>query len=704
MKKFLSALIALSAFSGFSADNVPLSVKGDIDAAIVDMVKQSRSLPPLKTLRRAPGVKCGVTFNLDSAKEQYVFTLMAVPTKGMPDGADGGYYEPDQDTMTDFSFDIPAGTYDLVAMIDDDEAAERIILFKENVEVKAGMEKIVFEPREATVSTRVSHVDSKGNTLTLPSYTQPHNCKYADFIDFLEYDGVYIWAGETLAQMECNYILSTNNPNTRFSLYRSDIIGASDEFVSCVFPVDFTQPVCGPTSAEGWQVFDEEFAKTPVIDAYDTYFFDRHGEYDYFTFVTRSICLGNEWWGSTGLGVFEMYCNSSRVALWEPKGYNGQLRVAISPSSNVFSGDDSCIQGLPLLRGENELQQIGLNIGSGTKSSVFLGTSTAKTIDNQYSRYAGKHASGTRANATPLLFAVSDMSGFYYTYKGRFGEEESLQSFNLFESMDNAATIEIIGGQPSEIKIYANDELICPNRKALKNTKWVSGADHKAVITLNNVLIDKTIRGNNTATVCWNREKGNGFAPSFSSMQMRNKADEVTDRFYSAADGVLEFTVADFTLQHNSRQGFFYYEIEPVESVKAEYAPHGSVDFSEIPVQEIPELFFSPGYGYFYRGSLEGVDRLAPGGWYDLRLTVRDADGAYCEQIISHAFNIESLSGVKSVSADSAPGYVIDGRNIEVSDGVRIYSASGALCTGKNLLPGIYIVSNGISSIKVAIK
>ena len=708
MKKTITSLLATAIIATAAAQTIPVQVKSMPGQNVtqiqkkVQLAEQTRALPTLNKMTRAGGVTFGAKFILDSKLDQYVYTLYAVPS----DDRMGVYYDPDQETLTDFTFQLPEGTYDFMGIIDDDEAAKRIILIMEDVKVAAGMEDLVFDQASATASTRISHVDSEGTRLVLPSYTEENNCDYGDFIDLVSHNGVLVWAGEPLAMMECNYILITNKPDSRFEIVRSDIIGARGEAVSYVIPVDYSKEVCGPTSSEGWQVSDQEFVKTPIMNNYDEYYNEKLGHPDYFTFITRGILIGDDWWGSTGLGVFDAPCNAARVAMWAPADYDGMFDVAISPTSNVFSGDDSSITGLPLMRGDNALVQVGLNFASGSKTATFIGTAAARSIKRQNERYATVPAPGKRANAVPVLFACSDFSGFFYTYKGRFGEDLSFDAFDILSSMENEKLMNQLGGQPSNIEIYADGKLICANRHALSQTDWVEGAENKAVVTMKNVLIDGEIEGCNTSTVVWNASKGNGFAPTVTGLQFRDVNDAVVDNFNTSSDGVIEFTVGGLSMEYSEKNGYFYYDIAPIQGVKVEYAPHGSSEFSAIEVTEIPELFFNPGYGYFYRGSLAGVNRGSADGWFDLRLTATDNDGAYIEQVLSPAFRVADLTGVgvSEIYADKTLGYTISGRDIIAADGVSVYTPDGRRCRPTALLPGLYIVTDGRHAEKVVIK
>lgn len=706
MKKTFTILMSMAVAATASALTVPVQVKslpGQNVSRLAEktaIFEKTRALPQLKRATRAGGVSVDVKFTLDKSKLQYAYVLFATPSADRS----GMSYDADQISDTDFNFVLPAGTYDFMAIIDDDEAATRIILVKEDVKVEQGMQAITFDQAEGTVSTRISHVDSSGEKLTLPSYTKPSNCDYADFIDLVTHNGALVWAGETYAMMECNYILTTNKPDSRFAMTRSDIIGARQEAVSYLIPVDYSKEVCGPVSAEGWQVTEQKHAQTPIMANYDEYYMEKLGHPDYFTFITRGIMIGDEWWGSTGMGVFDNPCDATRLAMWAPEDYDGLFDVTLSPCSNVFAGDDSSVTGLPMMRSENGLTQIGLNFGTGSKSTTFIATADSKSIARQNPRFAGAPVPGLRANSVPLFMACSDASGFFYTYKGRYGEDLSFDAFDILASMENVKLMNDMGGQPSDLKIYADDKLICADRHALRDIKWVKNAENRAVVTMGNVLIDGETKGVNTATVTWNAEKGNGFAPTFTSLQLRDMADGITDSFNTASEGVLEFTVADLTMEYSEKGGYFYFNLSPATSVTAEYAPHGTTDFAPLAVKEIPELYFEPGYGNFYRGSLGDIDRKALGGWFDLRLTATDADGAKVEQVLAPAFRIDDLAGISGVAADGAPLYTISGRSIITEGDTAVFTPDGRRCRAENLQPGVYIVSNGRSAEKVIIK
>lgn len=674
---------------------------GEISTRVQSSESKLPEVQTLGTLTRAAAADVTARFTIDESKEQYVYAVIAVPA----DCNQEGHIASTPIDKTTFGFSLPAGKYDFMSIVDCEAADRRVFLIKEGVEIEAGETELEFNVADAAYSTRISHVDSEGNVLALPSYTEPSNCTCGDFIDIIYHNGLMCWAGETLAYMECNYILDTNVADSSFSFLRLDVIGAEPEVVSYTIPVDFTQEVCGPTSSEGWQVSDQTFAPTPFDIAYDNYYKDVVGRGRTYTYASRGLIKDGQWWGDTGLGIFDMVCNSARVALWAPEGYDGAFDVCIFPSANVFSGDDSSFQGLPLRRGENGLKQIGLNFGAGNKIMILASDAEGQSLARQNSRYAVEPDGAQLGNCAPLFQASNHFSKLSFTYKGRHGEDMSLDAYNILSSMDDEKILAALGGQPCDVKIYVGDKEICSSINDLPwDVDWQTDKIHKGVFTMKNVLIDGTIPGSTTAVVNWNPDKGNGFAPTFTSLQFRNQDGKVNDRFENASDGIIEFTVADLTLEYNDEGEYAYYTIGAApKTVRAEYAVHGSEDFSPIEVSEVPDMYFNPGYGYYYTGSLACVDKKSADGWFDLRLYSDNEDGATVEQVISPAFHISGLSGIENVESDSF-GYRIDGNNIIVGQGYRIYTATGIESKGRNLAAGVYVITDGIRARKVVIR
>lgn len=170
-----------------------------------------------------------------------------------------------------------------------------------------------------------------------------------------------------------------------------------------------------------------------------------------------------------------------------------------------------------------------------------------------------------------------------------------------------------------------------------------------------NVLVDGEIEGYNIARLHYDENAGDMIAPTPQMLMFRNTRDEITDRFDKAEDGVLEMACADFVWHFNlePEEGYndAYYTAQPCD-VKVEAAAYQTDNFKEITVEEVPEEFFMPGFGYFYRGSLAGVEANSANGWYDLRITLTDAAGNYLTQTLSPAFAITRGDAIDAITTN----------------------------------------------------
>lgn len=221
-----------------------------------------------------------------------------------------------------------------------------------------------------------------------------------------------------------------------------------------------------------------------------------------------------------------------------------------------------------------------------------------------------------------------------------------------------------------------------------------------------NVLVDETIPGFNITTIKVDERNEDLYTPTTQMLIFKNTDGVITDRFANSEDGVIEFSAGDFNWVSDGG----YYTCEEAE-VKVEYAPYGEDSFMPLEVEEIPENYYMPGFGYFYRGSLADVTMPTSNGWYDLRFTLTDKAGNEMVQRISPAFKIDSNTSVAEVSQNGLKVWSADGRIMSSGDvmSIALYAPDGKLITSgaTNSLPtngyrGMGIVkvtaTNGITS------
>lgn len=196
-----------------------------------------------------------------------------------------------------------------------------------------------------------------------------------------------------------------------------------------------------------------------------------------------------------------------------------------------------------------------------------------------------------------------------------------------------------------------------------------------------NVEVDG-LTGHNTTTVYYDENQEDMTPPSIEMLHFKNADGKITDRFATAADGTIEFYASDFDYVYYPELWGGVFECQPVEVV-VEYAPYGTEDWNELTVEEIPEFYQEPGWGYFYRGALAEVTGQGEKGWFDLRFRLQDASGNWQEQVVSPAFRIDDLaySSVATITPSKA------GDN-------TIYNLAGQRMRGDiNTLPhGVYII------------
>lgn len=191
----------------------------------------------------------------------------------------------------------------------------------------------------------------------------------------------------------------------------------------------------------------------------------------------------------------------------------------------------------------------------------------------------------------------------------------------------------------------------------------------------------------------YDTRKGNGSAPTLTSLQFRNAATAaVTDRFDCAADGIFYLSALDPKMEIYEARLQPYYITDHIASVKAEYAPAGTGEWAALDVVATPEHDYMPGYGYFYRGTLDGVTAPSATGWYDLRITVTDTDGSTQTQTLSPAFHAATPASVTDITAPDAAAVSVSGHTINAPAGSRIYTPAGTPAPARDLAPGVYIV------------
>ena len=256
-----------------------------------------------------------------------------------------------------------------------------------------------------------------------------------------------------------------------------------------------------------------------------------------------------------------------------------------------------------------------------------------------------------------------------YHYQGRYGEV-------TLSHRDNA-----------EINLIQNGEIVYEGPGYI-----IEGLSEGAVHfdNLFDGVVDATITtppfkvddldGSNKAQLHYTAGAEDETPPTMTMMHFRDNNGDVTDRFATAEDGTVEFSVADFNFFYTPDRDYSYFRHAP-ETVEVSYSPYGEDNWNELAVEELPEYYY-PAMGWFYRGSLAGVTGQAEKGWFDLKFRLEDAAGNWQEQVVSPAFRIDdlaysSVATIGSGDAHEVARYSIDGKRVDASHhGVTIIRMS----------------------------
>ena len=204
-------------------------------------------------------------------------------------------------------------------------------------------------------------------------------------------------------------------------------------------------------------------------------------------------------------------------------------------------------------------------------------------------------------------------------------------------------------------------------------------------LTNRNVVVDD-LDAKNEATIHFDMGADDREAPTLQMLWFKDKDNKIIDRFAKAEDGTLEFAGGDFNFHFVSEQSYWYDIAE--QTVAVSYSPYNKNEWAALEVEEIPENFFMPGFGYFYRGSLKDVTGAGEKGWFDLKIKLTDMAGNWQEQVISPAFRIDDLvdTGISQLR--------IDNGQLTIPGNETVYDVMGRRVADKSskAMKGIQIV------------
>lgn len=602
-----------------------------------------------------------VTCKLNYDKEKYqpgrdisAFDINTIDGKRVP-------IEEMNETNDSFEGDLPVGVYDLVWSFSTNDYQTDLIIIKEEQEITKDM-TIVFDAEEATNLIQIDAYNPEGELFKPRKYewgeNGPEEIESGNFDEAM--GNIKITRKEDLC-IVCEFFADYFGGFGK--RYVNDL---SDRFIFTECRIYFD-----------WIMQDEEkdclYVNKFFTDDVKKKMTNKVDDYVYIEEPFESSCFGadseksntvkiqqlyNGWriGGMTtflGLGnVSKLYVNAPLEKQDSPNRYDLLVRPSIGDYFYQDRRQWKGMYGLPIVFEAGEKRY--LNTGSvwdiGTEFSFFGAVHNGKIgqilyPENKAFSYSEKQKILNYGTGCPINYLfpglqyvdyVEGYEGIYPTgincyYIGRYGEMRETDQMALKMSMK------------------LNGEEICNNYQRFSSSlmPWINPDRELGVVDMTfdnqNVLVDG-LQGKNLTTVHIDQTIEDNTSPTLTMLWFKDKEDRIIDRFPTADDGTLEFSGGDFNFSYNPAYSTVYGLYDCAEqTVEVAYSPYGKDCWSELAVEEIPENFFMPGFGYFYRGSLKDVTGVGEKGWFDLKIRLDDKSGNWQEQVVSPAFRIDDL-------------------------------------------------------------
>lgn len=609
-----------------------------------------------------------------------------------------------------FVFEVPAGTYDVCSEFYGEVNGFHgpALIVHEDIEINNDI-TISFSADEATEVQRIRPVLRNGEGMKLPIGTfieeEPWveldeteanaNFVYYDYMVFCEGCESLQWGykdmnfcpvGET-----SDFYRITNPISDKYhTILYSYVLTSENEYdISTTDITGFSNRVVN--------TYDKDFVKMPIARFVDTpLFFEEGCEYN------RLIVRGEYWidnvrFGGGGLYMPtidpHVYVTSQPSDKFDLKTVIGQISVQMEKTEIVEEiredgqivtfefYNEGLMAALPAWYNDGKWNYINQN---HTKCHNAL---YQRPVEGPMVEYPGlepycftsKEIAQPFGNSSPILVPLTqviDWDGSMLidvvpqAWIGRYGEVRNCDNWTVTSKiLDGNGTI-LFDNRGEE---YMDDWMI----NYFTNPHAPGLLKYEIVDT--NILIDGTIPGFNSTTLEIDETRYDKCAPTPQMLIFKNPSGTIIDRFKSAEEGIIEFSAGDFNL--NQTVDNWYFTVDEAE-VLVEYAPYGDETWQPIEVEEVPEYFYMPGFGYFYRGSLGCVDQPSSNGWYDLRMTLTDKAGNRTVEHISPAFKIGEGSGVKSTPVGGVNVWVADGQlrtNCPEVASIEVFTLDGRL-------------------------
>lgn len=582
---------------------------------------------------------------------------------------------------------VPAGTYDFIFHVQSMSIGwNQYYVIHEQVEVK-GDTTIIMDANEATNHISFINYDENGNVLELGlGHIDQNTGEWIDDeegnVHVLQIDNQIYLKGMGSVSIESGRFVGTWPEEMRaapfFEYFINDV---SDRYV-------FTQNRIYNNGPEIWYLnyFSTDNAKAGILENEPIKYNLYNNNYQFSPYGQEQIGFGVETtvrWIENGITVYTSLLDEGLIETkstniypiqvytnipYEDPHYNG-LNLLVNHTfqdhyatevdewsgmeftyctGRTYDATYSIDQGkliYMITHLENEISNV---VEDNHVKSKLLPTPTAFTYP--FEERMGVIGNNCPINAGYVKCYYNDYLGdaveLYSYYVGRYGELRNCDA------------------ESTTLALKFNGEYI----EDLDNWSHAAKGIWEFTISNTNIEVDG-IRGENKTVVHFDENLEDNMPPSIQMLHFRNE-EGVTDRFVTSAEGTMEFMGGDINYQYIPEiwNGVFD-ECHPMD-VTVEYSPYGEENWQELVVEEVPELFQMPGWGYFYRASLADVTGKATQGWFDLRFLLQDEAGNWQEQVVSPAFRIDDLisTAVEEVNAAAdvreVARYSVDGRQL----------------------------------------
>ncbi len=617
-----------------------------------------------------------------------------------------------------YYFRVPAGTYDVYASyyssIEGMSGAAHLV--HENVVVDGDIE-VKFSYDELTEKTVLKPLLRDGREALLPVGT------YLDHEPWLELDSsnataTYSCRNDLFFREGCELLtagisFATYTPKGKEEVFLSNKL--SDKYHYIFQYViennegEFQASTTDMAGAESGTVnnYIKDFVKYDIPEFSHTPLYDEYGDPKYHAAVCGLLWLDNvPYWeggGYTEKATPEVYWTQQPTEGFDLKTPIRVNNVQTERTVTLEDGSSEImraeIAGLPALHTDKGWEYINQNhsaCGNFGYQCPEEGPMVEYPGVPAYCYFADQITQPI-ANSSPILALMTQVNTFDdatiflidpNAYIGRYGEVRNCDQWNLH------TIVSINGNKAFDSADGGNLEDWCYENSTDGHEKGIL----EATFTNRNVLVDETIPGFNITSIKVDERNDDKCTPTPQMLIFKNTAGAITDRFDKAEDGIIEFSAGDFNWVNTGEK--FYYTCSKAD-ITVECAPYGTGSFTKLDVEEIPENYYMPGFGYFYRGSLANVTEPSENGWYDLRFTLTDKAGNEMVQRISPAFRIDANVGVTSPSIDGVRVWTANGTVTAAGEGITgmdLYAPDGKLIARANGAP---LDANGYRGIAI---